>query len=238
MVVPVVACIHHLERPSAGLAGEVLRGAGVELDERDLRRGDPLPDLDRVAGVISFGGEQSLREIERYPYLEAELGLLRSAVERELPLLGICLGGQLLARATGGTVERLPRRMIGWPEVSPLPAAAGDPLFGALPRRQPVLHWNEDFFTVPDDADELLSRPGPGGEAIRVGPRAWGIQFHPEADQRILDSWYEGGEQRLRDAGVSEEQARAADAAREQDQRLLAAELFGAFARLVGPGAG
>lgn len=230
---PVVACIHHLERPSAGLAGEVLREAGVELDERDLRRGDPLPDLDRIEGVISFGGEQSLREIERYPYLESELGLLRSAVERGLPLLGICLGGQLLARATGGSVERLPRRMIGWPEVTPLAAAVGDPLFGALPQTQPVLHWNEDYFTVPDGAEEMLSRAGPGGEAIRVGLRAWGIQFHPEADQWILDSWYEGGEQRLRDAGVSEEEARAADAERSGDQRRLAGRLFGAFAAVV-----
>lgn len=87
-----VFVLHHLERPSAGHALEQLRAADLEVEERDLRRGDPLPDLDRASAVISLGGEQSVREIERYPYLLDEARLLREAVARAVPTLGVCLG--------------------------------------------------------------------------------------------------------------------------------------------------
>ena len=228
-----VAVLHHLEEASSGFAAGILREGGVEVDERDLPGGDPLPDLHAVDGVISLGGRQSLREIERYPYLEAEVGLIEAAVAHGVPFLGVCLGGQLLARACGASVRHLPEREIGWPAVARLVPAEGDPLFGALPDRLPVLHWNEDYFEVPEGADELLSRSAEGGEAIRVGEAAWGIQFHPEADPALLDEWYRRGEAALADAGVTEPEARAADEANLPSQRETAATLFGSFARLA-----
>jgi GMP synthase (glutamine-hydrolysing) len=228
-----VAVLHHLEEASSGHAGVILRANGLELDERDLPRGDPLPDLGAVDGVLSLGGRQSLREIDSYPYLLAERDLVRAAVEGEKPFLGVCLGGQLLAAACGGEVKRLERRAIGWSTVRRTGAAEGDPLFGPLPPELPVLHWNEDRFGVPDGATELLSRSAEGGEAIRVGPSAWGIQFHPEADPVLLDEWYRRGAGSLADAGVTEPEARAADTANMTAQRRNAEILFGAFARLV-----
>ena len=78
----------------------------------DLLAGDPLPELDAVDGIISFGGAQSVTEIDRYPYLLAEAEFLRRAAERDVPVLGVCLGAQLLAHALGGSVRRLPRRAV------------------------------------------------------------------------------------------------------------------------------
>src|SRR5215204_3192209 len=101
---PVIACLHNLEDAFTGHAGEAIREAGVELDERRLRDGEPLPALDEVDGLLSLGGEQSVLDIDSDPVLAAEAALLAEAVSRGIPVLGVCLGAQLLAHALGGRV--------------------------------------------------------------------------------------------------------------------------------------
>jgi GMP synthase-like glutamine amidotransferase len=230
-VSPRLAVLHHLERPFTGYAAEPFAEAGLELVERDLRHGDPLPSLDEIDGVLAFGGEQSVREIDRYPYLVEEVDLLREAVAREMPVLGVCLGGQLLAHALGGEVTKMPRRMVEWAQVRRLPAGDDDPVAGGLPSPFAALHWNEDSFTVPPGAVELLERAGPGGEAFRHGASAWGVQFHCEADPVAVEEWYERFP--LDGTGITEEQARAADERHMEAQREVARTLFGGFARVV-----
>jgi GMP synthase (glutamine-hydrolysing) len=230
---PVVAVLHNLADAFMGHAGPAILDAGVALDERFLLGGDPLPTLDQVDGVLSLGGEQSVRDIARDPLLTAEAALLREAVERGLPVLGVCLGAQLLAYALGGSVDRLPRRLIAWTPIEPLPAAEGDPLMGSLPSGAAALHWNEDGFEPPPGAVELLRRPSGTGEAFRYGDSAWGVQFHPEVDPPSLDGWYRLGYLELPEAGVTEEQARAADARHLAGQGALSEALFGGFARVV-----
>jgi GMP synthase (glutamine-hydrolysing) len=222
--------LQHLDKAFLGNAAEPL--AQLDIDERHLAAGDPLPSLDEVDAVLSLGGDQSVREIERYDYLQAEAAFLRAAVDRGVPVLGVCLGGQLLAHALGGTVERMQVRMVEWAEVSRLPSAEGDPVFGGLPEKIRALHWNEDAFSVPAGAVELLSRAGPGGEAFRYGESAWGIQFHPEADEPGLANWYADVDW-LAEAGVEEEAAREADQVHLPGQRATAERIFGGFARYV-----
>jgi GMP synthase (glutamine-hydrolysing) len=229
-----VACVHHLEQPFLGLAEQPLRRAEITIDERHLARGDALPALEEVDGIISFGGSQSVLDLERDPALRAEAALLRDAVEARIPVLGVCLGGQLLAHALGAPVRRAPRRTVAWVELSALPAAAEDPLFGALASPIVALHWNEDVFALPEGATELLAGASAGVAAFRAGERAWGVQFHPEVDGRALDGWYARYGEWLLKAGVSEAQARAADARHLPGQATTAAALFGRFARLVG----
>jgi GMP synthase-like glutamine amidotransferase len=230
---PVVAVLHNLEHPFLGHAGPPLRAAGVELDERRLWHGDSLPALEAIDAIVSFGGDQSVRGIEDDPVLEAEEALLRDAVGRGLPVLGVCLGAQLLAHALGGSVSRLPQRFIAWTPIEPLPAAAGDPVLGSLPAGSHALHWNEDGFEPPPGAVELLRRPAGTGEGFRYGDCAWGVQFHPEVDADALDGWYRAGYIELPEADVTEEEARAADALHLPGQRSLSEALFGGFARVV-----
>ncbi|HEX6714487.1 MAG TPA: type 1 glutamine amidotransferase [Thermoleophilaceae bacterium] len=229
---PTLYVLHHLDKNFLGEAADPIRAAGLELDERDLKRGDPLPEPGEADAILSLGGDQSVCDIAQYDYLLAEAEYLREEAERGTPILGVCLGGQLLAHALGGTVDRLPQRIVTWAEVEKLPAAAGDPVVGPLPDPVRALHWNEDGFTIPPGAVELLTRAAEGGEAFRWRDNAWGIQFHPEADEEILGGWYEDVDW-LTEAGVEEEAARAADRLHLPGQRATAEGIFGGFARYV-----
>lgn len=226
---PKLIVLHHLDKTFLGGAAEPIRASGLELDERDLKRGDPVPAVGEADAILSLGGDQSVRDIAQYDYLTRETELLRAEAERGTPILGVCLGGQLLAHALGGHVDRLPRRVVEWAEVEKLPAAVDDPVIGALPDRFRALHWNEDGFTIPPGGVELLSRATEAGEAFRWRDSAWGVQFHPEADADALEGWY-ADVVWLQEAGVEEEAARAADRLHLPGQRATADALFGGFA--------
>jgi GMP synthase (glutamine-hydrolysing) len=218
---PRIAVIHHLAQPFLGHAAAALRD--VELEEHF----GTLPSLGNVDGIVSLGGEQSAWD----PALADEAELIREAVARELPFLGVCLGAQLLAYAHGGEVSRLERRLVTW---APIRVLADDPVLGALPPGAHALHWNEDGVEPPSGAVELLQRPQGGrAEGFRIGRRAWGVQFHPEADAAALDGWYAAWGSVLAPAGVTEADARHADARHLPAQAALSTAIFGAFARLV-----
>jgi GMP synthase-like glutamine amidotransferase len=217
---PKLACLHHLESPFLGAAAAPLQAA--RLEHHDLLKGDPLPDLSAIDGLISFGGAQSVTEIDRYPYLLDEAELLRDAVARDVPVLGICLGAQVLAHALGGSVRRLPRRAVTWLELARI---ADDEL---VPDAVWALHWNEDAIDPPPDATELLERGGLGCAAFRIGS-AWGVQFHADVDGPTLDGWYERYGDWLAAAAVDPEAARAADAEPLPGQADTAAAVFGGF---------
>jgi GMP synthase (glutamine-hydrolysing) len=230
----VVAVLHHLEEPFTGFAGAALRDAGAVIDERNLPAGDPLPRLGEVDGILTLGGRQSARDLDRYDYLRAEADLLREASDAGVPVLGACLGGQMLARALGGEVRRMPRRMIAWSESTLLPAAAADPVFSAWPSSARTLHWHEDEFGLPPGAVELMRPAGPGVEAFRHGDCAWGIQFHPETDAAAYERWCDtAGREELEEAGVTTGELRAAGRAHMAEQESAALALFGAFAAAV-----
>jgi GMP synthase (glutamine-hydrolysing) len=180
--------------------------------------------------VLALGGEQCARELEHEPWLAAEAEFLREAVTRDVPVLAVCLGAQLLAAALGARVERLPGRTVAWLELEPTAAGAADAVVGALPAPVAALHFNEDGFGLPPGAVELLS-PGPSVSAFRAGGHAWGVQFHPDVDRATLDGWYALGWHEQ--AGVDEAAARAADARAWPRQEAQAEALFGAFAHVL-----
>jgi GMP synthase-like glutamine amidotransferase len=219
--------IHHLERPFLGYVA-TLRQVGLALDERHAVNGDPLPELHGVDGLVVMGGLMSVAD--GADPLPEEIDLLRRAIDTGVPVLGICLGAQLLARAAGGEV-RHSGRAIEWRELSRTEAAQGDPLFGALPVPVPALHWNEDVIELPPNAVELLGRRGDGVEAFRVGDAAWGVQFHPDVDGAALSRWYEDFADYLTDVDV--DALKAEDHRRAPDQQRASRALFGAFARVV-----
>lgn len=148
--------------------------------------GQPLPNHDEVAGAVVMGGPMNVDEVDRFPALAAEREWLAEAARRELPVLGICLGAQLLARALGAEVRPGERKEIGFAPIEV--SAADDPILGALAPSTDVLHWHGDIFDLPDGAQPLASSAQTEHQAFRCG-NAWGLLFHPEADFALIEAW-------------------------------------------------
>jgi len=150
--------------------------------------GQALPAHDEVAGAVFMGGPMNVDEVERFPALTAEREWLAEAVERGMPVLGVCLGAQLLARALGAEVRAGEGPEIGFAPVEV--TDPDDPLLGGLAPRTEVLHWHGDVFDLPDDAEHLASSEVTPCQAFRAG-KAWGVLFHPEADFALVEAWME-----------------------------------------------
>jgi GMP synthase (glutamine-hydrolysing) len=148
--------------------------------------GDPLPDHADVSGAVVMGGPMNVDDVDRHPALAEERGWLAEAVRMEMPILGICLGAQLLARALGAGVRVGERPEIGFAPVEVHDPA--DPIVGALAPRTKVLHWHGDVFDLPEGAVPLASSARTEMQAFRRG-NAWGVLFHPEADAALVDAW-------------------------------------------------
>jgi GMP synthase (glutamine-hydrolysing) len=185
---PVLA-ITHLRHANLGLAGEALAAAGVPVVHRNLFEDDALPEAGELAGIVSLGGQMSVTELGRYPFLAAERDLFRAALRAEVPILGLCLGAQLLALAAGGRVATMERHCIGWPQLSFADAARDDPLFHDV-ADLPVIKWHGDGIEPPPSATVIASTPTPGAAIFKVGACAWGSQMHLEATTEMLfDLW-------------------------------------------------
>jgi GMP synthase (glutamine-hydrolysing) len=148
--------------------------------------GQALPGHDEVAGAVVMGGPMNADEVERFPALAAEREWLAEAVRRGLPVLGICLGAQLLARALGAEVRLGERKEVGFAPVEV--GEPADPILGALAPSTDVLHWHGDVFDLPDGAVPLASSALTEHQAFRLGS-AWGVLFHPEADFALVEAW-------------------------------------------------
>lgn len=159
---------------------------GLEVRTVEPLAGDPLPSPAEVSGALVMGGPMNVDEVARYPRLTAEREWLAEAVRQRMPVLGICLGAQLLARALGAEVRAGEGPEIGFAPVEIHEPA--DPIVGALAPWTTVLHWHGDVFDLPDGAERLASSATTELQAFRHG-NAWGVLFHPEADASLVDAW-------------------------------------------------
>jgi GMP synthase (glutamine-hydrolysing) len=160
------------------------------------------------------------------PFLARERELLREAVDEGVPVLGICLGGQLLARALGAEARVAERPEVGWLTVEATPEAAGDPLLAHLREPVGVYQWHLDVFDLPEGAVRLARSEQCENQAFRYGERAWGLQFHPEVDLPLYLGWIKNWQGAPGRMGLDPDALEASIAAGSPD---FTEPLFGAF---------
>ena len=182
-----------LQHPGANYAGlfaDAATAAGIVYDQWCPGDGEPAPgELAGYEALIVLGGAQNVEDEPTLPYLTEEIGLIGDALDRGTPILGVCLGAQLLAAATGAEVVRVARPEIGWHAVGTLPSSEQDPVFRALPERFSAYCWHSFAVDLPEEGVALASSEQ-CTHAFRLGERSWGVQFHPEVTREILLEWF------------------------------------------------
>ena len=193
-----------------GLLGERLEFSG--LPYRSLGAWEePLDDLDPggFSGIVAMGGTAHVWEAD--DVLQSERHLLRAAVDTGVPVLGICLGGQLLASALGGEVRQADEPEIGWLQITPTDGAREDPVFRVLDQAAGVYQWHSDVFEPPPGAMVLARSEASPHQAFRMdGAEAWGIQFHPEATPELWELWIARHPAEVKESGVDIDALRTA----------------------------
>ena len=180
-----VLALTHGPSVGPGVFADAVRAGGHELVEHEVPLGG-VPE-EAADAIVVLGGAMHPDEEERHAWLAPELRYLEQQLDRGTPLLGVCLGSQLIARAAGARVFRAAEPEVGWIPVELTEAATADPVAAALPHRFDAFQWHHYTHDVPVGAVEL-ARSSVCTQAFRLG-RAWGVQFHPEVRAEQVESW-------------------------------------------------
>jgi GMP synthase-like glutamine amidotransferase len=185
-----VLVVQNFDGTGLGQVAIALDEVGAEIDLRKVHHGDPLPPTadGHHAAVILGGGQNALAD-EAFPYIPALLELARDFEAKDKAVLGICLGSQLLARAFGGVNQIGGASEFGWCPVSLSDEGLADPVLKGVPCDFSIFQWHDDTFSLPPDAAHLASSRVAANQAFRIGRAIYGIQFHFEADRRLVREW-------------------------------------------------
>ena len=153
------------------------------------RQPDARPSMDRYRGLIVLGGPMNVEEQASRPHLRTELAVIEQALAQGKPVLGICLGAQLLAHALGAPISRCEQAEIGWYDLETHVDVAEDPVMAGFGARLPVFQWHSRTFAIPRGAVHLARTVSCAHQAFRYGRNAYGLQFHPEVNQALIERW-------------------------------------------------
>lgn len=183
-----IAIVENTRVTHHGLVGVALHEQAAVIDLYKPWAGQPLPDAVDADALVVFGGEQAATDDHTHPYLPALARLMADYTAMDRPVLGICLGAQLLARAFGAANQLGTAREFGWTDVSLTAEGQRDPLLAALPPVFPIFEWHSDTFTLPHGAVRLAVTPT-AIQAFRIGRATYGTQFHFEASRAVVADW-------------------------------------------------
>jgi GMP synthase (glutamine-hydrolysing) len=184
---PKVLAFRHVPFEHLGLIAGALAANGVTCEYVDLYRSCIRPDIRETDALLFMGGPMSAND--DLPYIRQELDLIGDAVSLGKPILGVCLGSQLIAKALGARVYANAVKEIGWYPLYWTAAAARDPLFHGLTAPETVFHWHGETFDLPPGADLLVYSDACRHQAYRVGENIYGLQFHLEVTPEMISDW-------------------------------------------------
>lgn len=193
-----VLIIKHVEIEGPGLIEYYLDQKNISYQIIELKLGVHIPDLDRFTHIVILGGPMNVYEEDQYPFLKDEDLFIKEAIQRGKSVLGICLGAQLIAKALGAKVFKAPAKEIGWYDVSLTKIGLHDPLFSNLTKAFSVFQWHEDTFEIPEKAKLLAISDSVLHQAFRYGENAYGLQFHLEVTQEMIQEWMRTYEEELK----------------------------------------
>ena len=186
-----VLAVIHGEKVRAGVFGDAVAAGGHRLEEWSLAWDTPLPrPLDDYGAVLVFGGAMHADQDDRHHWLREENLFLQRLLDRHVPVLGVCLGAQLLAKAASAPVWPSSEPEVGWFEVELTREGRDDPVLGSLPARFEAFQWHFYTHGLPAGAVEL-ARNRVCTQGFRLGESAWGVQFHPEVTVEQIEGWIE-----------------------------------------------
>ncbi len=190
MAGPKILVFQHVPYEPLGTLDPLLKKAGFRIRYVNFGR-DPehRPSLDGYAALIILGGPMNADDVATYPNLADEVRIIHEALERDILILGICLGAQLLAKALGGTVLAGGAREIGWHDVDVTDEGQRDPVLSTFGSQSEVFQWHDDTIELPSDVVHLASSKACPAQAFRYGEHAYGFQFHLEADRPLIERW-------------------------------------------------
>jgi len=187
---PKLLVFQHVAHEILGTLDPLLRRYGFRNRYCNFgRTPDAQPSVEGYHGLIVLGGPMNVDQADRHPHLDAEIRAIREAFERDIPILGICLGAQLIAKALGSPVTANPEKEIGWVDVTVSEEGARDPLLGHFDGTEKLFQWHADTFAIPEGAVALASSQSCTNQAFRYGDKVYGLQFHLEVDPPLVERW-------------------------------------------------
>lgn len=187
---PRLLVFQHVAAEPLGTLDPLIRRRGHRIRFANFdRQPDFQPNVDRYRGLIVLGGPMNVEDQSQRPHLRTELLAIERMLEQGKPVLGICLGAQLLAHVLGAPVRRHHQPEIGWYPLQTTAAGREDPVLSPLGDATPVFQWHRYSFEVPQGATHLARTDGCEQQAFRYGDNAYGFQFHLEMDERLIERW-------------------------------------------------
>ncbi|GAB3388776.1 type 1 glutamine amidotransferase [Lysobacter fragariae] len=187
---PRLLVFQHVAAEPLGTLDPLIRRRGHRIRYTNFERHpDHEPNVDRYRGLIVLGGPMNVEDQDRHPHLLAEMRAIERMLQQGKPVLGICLGAQLLAHVLGAPIRRNPIPEIGWHRLHATDAGRQDPVLAPIGDGTPVFQWHNYRFDIPDGAEHLASTDACAPQAFRYGDNAYGFQFHMEMDQRLIERW-------------------------------------------------
>lgn len=229
---PDVLILQHVRPEPPGTITAAVEAAGLTSRTVEIFRGDPVPETLNASRLVVMGGPMGVADLDKRPHLARECALVEQALRKKRPVLGVCLGSQLLAHVLGGDVRPGPTKEIGWGLVDRTEAAGDDPLFQRVEDPFRAFHWHGDVFTMPRDAVRLARTPETEHQAFRYGPSAYGLLFHLEVTPKIVAWMTTAFQDELTAEGLDGAALRRAAMTHEPALRSTAQTVFGAWARL------
>jgi GMP synthase (glutamine-hydrolysing) len=235
-----ILVLQHVAHEILGTLNPLLKIAGFRIRYVNFgRHPHARPSLDGYHGLVALGGPMNVDEVDRYPHLATEMTLIREALDRGMPVLGICLGAQLVARALGASVGPAARKEIGWHDLSVSDGGRSDPLLSGFGHTERIFQWHGDTFDIPRGAIHLASSDLCPNQAFRYGDNVYGFQFHLEVDEPLIERWLSVPVHRAEiealSGAIDPEEIRRETRVRITRARELSDRTFGEWVRLFGP---